>query len=337
MKAIRVGVIGIGNMGQKHARILLDLPGAQLCAVADPSEDARRGYRAPTGVRVYDDHNKMLEAERLDAVVIAVPSVLHEPVACDVARHGCHMLVEKPIAKTLAHGESIVRAARTHGVKLMVGHIERFNPAVVEAKRMVGDGSLGQIFQVHARRLSPFPPRIGDVGVILDLATHDIDAMHFVIGSPVVRAFAETAQKAHATCEDMISALIRFQTGEIGMLDVSWLSPKKLRELWIVGEGGTLLVDYLSQDVYWFKNGRVNVTWEPASHFSGAVEGDMVKTYIPKKEPLRAELESFVRCILEDTQPEVSGEEGLAALRVALDLIRSGRENCIVKSQRAAS
>jgi UDP-N-acetylglucosamine 3-dehydrogenase len=194
----------------------------------------------------------------------------------------------------------------------MVGHLERFNPAVQELRRRIVSGEIGRIFQLHARRLSPFPSRIQDVGVILDLATHDIDAMHFITGSRTIRAFAEVAQKAHVSCEDMLSGLLR--------------SPYKLRELSVVGEGGVYVADYLSQDLRWYKNGVVNTTWEPATHFSGAVEGDMIKTYIPKKEPLRIEHEAFIAAVRDNTEVPVTGEDGKAALSVALDLMTSGRE-----------
>jgi predicted dehydrogenase len=164
------------------------------------------------------------------------------------------------------------------------------------------------------------------VGVILDLATHDIDAMHFITGSPVVRAYAEVAQKAHKSCEDMLSGLLRFESGQIGVLDVSWLSPYKLREISVVGEGGMYVADYLTQDLRWYKNGVINTTWEQATHFSGAVEGDMVKTYIPKKEPLRIEHEQFIKAVADNAQVPVTGEDGRAALSVALDLMQAGRE-----------
>jgi predicted dehydrogenase len=127
----------------------------------------------------------------------------------------------------------------------------------------------------------------------------------------------------------MLSGLLRFSTGEIGVLDVSWLSPKKLRELWVVGEGGTFVADYLTQDLYWYKNGHVNESWTQATHFSGAVEGDIVKTYLPKKEPLRAELEAFIDCVQNDKPSPISGEEALAAVQVALSLVSSGQSHAL--------
>jgi predicted dehydrogenase len=327
MTELKACVIGLGSMGRNHARVLAGLAGVALVGVADPSEASRAAYRPFEGVRVFADYREMLDAVRPDYVVVATPTELHCEVACEVMKRKINVLVEKPISKRLAEAETMIATAAAEGVMLMVGHIERFNPAVREIRRRVEANELGPLFQLHARRLGPFPLRIADVGVILDLATHDIDAMHYVTGSHVVRAYAETARKAHKSCEDMLSGLLRFESGEIGVLDVSWLSPKKLRELWVVGEGGTLVADYLTQDVYWYKNGRVNDTWTPASNFSGAVEGDVIKTYIPKKEPLTAEHEAF-RDALRDGKPSpVSGAEALAAVKVALQLLRSGAEH----------
>lgn len=334
MSDIKACVIGLGSMGRNHARVLSDLPGVSLVGVADPGEASRKAYRPVEGVTVFSDYREMLTKLKPDYAVIAVPTELHCEVACDVMQRKVSVLVEKPIAKRIDEAERMIATAKSENVKLMVGHVERFNPAVREIKKRVEAGDIGQIFQLHARRLSPFPARIADVGVILDLATHDIDAMHYVTGSRVVRAYAETARKAHKSCEDMVSGLLRFESGQIGVLDVSWLSPKKLRELWVVGEGGTLVADYLTQDLSWYKNGRVNDTWAPATNFSGAVEGDVIKSYIPKKEPLRIEHESFLEAV-RDAQPSpVSGDDALAALKVALDLVRSGSSHAAAGESR---
>lgn len=327
MQDLKACVIGLGSMGRNHARVLADLPGVSLLGVAEPNEKSRTSFRRPEGVEIFADYREMLDELKPDYAVIAVPTDFHCEVACEVMNRKVHVLVEKPIAKKVEEAERMIAVAKDQNVKLMVGHIERFNPAVAEVRRRVQEKELGPIFQLHARRLGPFPARIADVGVILDLATHDIDAMHFVTGSRVVRAFAETARKAHKSCEDMLSGLLRFESGEIGVLDVSWLSPKKLRELWVVGEGGALIADYLTQEVSWFKNGRVNETWTPATNFSGAIEGDVIKTYIPKKEPLRAEHEAFAKALIDDRAAPVSGEDGLAAVRVALELIRAGQQH----------
>jgi UDP-N-acetylglucosamine 3-dehydrogenase len=327
--SIRSCVIGLGSMGRNHVRVASETPHSTLVAGSDPVEGNRLTAKR-FGIAVYEDYRTMLDKERPDVAVIAVPTEHHKEIACEVMARGVHVMVEKPIAKSLAEADEMIATAQRHGVKLMVAHLERFNPAVQEIRRRVLEGELGRIFQLHARRLSPFPARIQDVGVILDLATHDIDAMHFITGSRVIRSFAEVAQKAHKSCEDMVSGLMRFESGQIGVLDVSWLSPYKLRELSVVGEGGVYVADYLSQDLRWYKNGVVNTTWEQATHFSGAVEGDMIKTYIPKKEPLKLEHEGFINAVRDNTVMPVTGEDGRAALEVALNLMTSGRDSCLM-------
>src|SRR5581483_9008527 len=217
MTVLRSCVIGLGLMGRNHARVLNDLPGNRLLAVADPSEASRNACRLPSSVKMYDDYRRLVEVERPDYAVVSVPTELHARVCCELLERGIHVLVEKPIAKTVADAENMIATARAHKAKLMVGHVERFNPAVRAIKRHVENRELGSLFQLHARRLSPFPTRINDVGVVLDLATHDIDAMHYVTGSHVIRAFAETTRKAHQTCEDMVAGVLRFASGEIGL------------------------------------------------------------------------------------------------------------------------
>lgn len=325
---IKAAVIGAGNMGRHHVRVYAQMPNVQLVAVADPNEllaqKVVHGYRVSN---VYTDYRQMLDQEELDLVSIAVPTQLHATVACEAIAHGLPVLVEKPIAFTQADAKRIIDSARHHRVQLMVGHIERFNPAIIEIKRRLNNGELGRLFQLHARRLSPFPIRIQDIGVVLDLATHDIDAMRYLLDSEVERVYAETERKTHEDYEDLLSGLIRFNNGVIGVLDVNWLTPTKIRQLTILGERGMYLADYLTQDVYWYKNTPMQESSESLDIFQGVWEGDMVKVQLEKKEPLRRELESFVRSVSEDREPEVPGQAGLLALDLALSLIESGKRH----------
>lgn len=328
--SLRAVVIGMGRMGQNHLRVLTDMPSVSLVAAAD-QDAANAKYASRAGAAFYDDYRKMLEELRPDIAIVAVPTDKHAEVAMHALLSGCHVLVEKPMAPTEAEAERMIATAAAAKRSLMVGHVERFNPVVTEMARRVHGGELGRVFKMHARRLSPFPTRIQDVGVTLDLATHDIDAMHMIIGETPLRAFAETAQQVHGSREDMVSGVLRFPGGTIGVLDVSWMSPKKLRQLWVSGEGGTYMADYLTQDMYWCKNGRMSDSWGPGSYFSGAVEGDEIKTWMPKREPLRVELEGFVDAVLNGTAVPCSGADGLAALKVALALIQSGQTGDVVR------
>jgi UDP-N-acetylglucosamine 3-dehydrogenase len=324
---VKVAVLGVGSMGANHARAYAEMDSVRLVGVADTDERNARRIARRYGCTAYGNFTELLEEEGPDLVSVAVPTRLHATVAEEAMQRGVHVLIEKPLAPTVEEGRAIIDSAATHGVKLMVGHIERFNPAVTEIKRRLAGEELGRIFQVHARRLSPFPGRISDVGVILDLASHDLDVMHHLLGADVERVFAETEQKAHATCEDLVSALIRFSNGVIGLLDVNWLTPAKVRTLTVLGEGGMYVADYLTQDVYWHKNTPVGTSFDSLNVFRGAWEGDMVKVRLDKKEPLRAELESFVKAVTDDVEPGVTGLDGLYAIDLAMTLMEAGRRH----------
>jgi UDP-N-acetylglucosamine 3-dehydrogenase len=325
VRSIKAAVIGAGAMGSSHARVYAEMDDVVLAGVADPETAAAQKIARRYGATSYGDYRVLLEVERPDVVSVAVPTRLHATIGTDVMSQGAHVLVEKPLALSIEEGLQLIDAADRYGVKLAVGHIERFNPAVVEIKRRLDDRELGRLFQMHARRLSPFPGRVQDVGVILDLATHDIDVMRHLVGCDVERAFAETDQKAHFSCEDLVSALLRFSNGVIGILDVNWLTPTKVRQLVVLGERGMYVADYLTQDVLWYKNHPAHAAWDTLSGFRGAWEGEMVKLHFDKKEPLRAELESFVATVRDDTEPLVSGEDGLAIISLSMTLIESGR------------
>ncbi|HJY80624.1 MAG TPA: Gfo/Idh/MocA family oxidoreductase [Candidatus Binatia bacterium] len=327
---IKAAVIGVGHMGYNHVRVYAEMEAIKLVAVADTDITAARRAARNDRLNFYTDYRRMLDRETPDVVSLAVPTVRHAEVAREVISRGVSLLIEKPLASTPAQGRYLLQMAERHGVKLMVGHIERFNPAIIEIKRHLDMQELGRVFQVHARRLSPFPDRIQDVGVVLDLATHDIDVMRYLLGSEVERVYAEIEGKAYGSCEDLLSGLLRFRNGVIGVLDVNWLTPTKVRQLAVLGEGGMYLADYLTQDVYWYKNSRVAETCDTSSLFRGVSEGDMVKVHFQKKEPLRAELESFVGAVLEDREPPISGSDGLAALELVQRLIESSRRQAAI-------
>jgi len=328
--AVQVGVIGVGSMGLNHARVYAELEEANLVAVADANQETvervSRTYRA----HGYTDYRQMLEREKLDLVTVAVPTRLHAQVAMDVLDAGVHALVEKPIAATVAEGERMIAHAHRLGKKLTIGHIERFNPAILELKQRLDDQQLGRIFQIHVRRVGAFPPRSEDVGVVVDLATHDLNIIEYLTGSQIQTVFAETERRIHAVHEDLVSGVMRLQNGIIGVLDINWLTPTKIRELTIVGERGMFLVNYLSQDLYFYENNFASGNWERLVAIGGVREGQMIKYQVRRIEPLKAELQSFIQAVETDAEPMVSGEEALRALTLAHKLIESGREHKLV-------
>jgi UDP-N-acetylglucosamine 3-dehydrogenase len=328
---IKAAVIGVGSMGKNHARIYDALEGVALVAVSDTDTTSAMAAASRYRARYYADHATMLDQEKPDLVSVAVPTGLHHHVALDAIERGQHLLVEKPIADTVANANEIIERAQALGVQLMVGHVERFNPAVRELKCRLDDDQLGKIFQIHARRLGPFPQRIRDVGVVIDLATHDLDVMCHLVDADVVRVYAETEQEIHTLHEDSLSGLMRFQNGVVGVLDVNWLTPTKVRELYVTGEKGMFMVNYLTQDLYLYENEYVGSDWDRLGMLKGVGEGNMIKLRIGKREPLHAELEAFARSVEQGTPPPVTGEDGIRALTLAQAMVESGRQHTAIE------
>lgn len=328
----KAAVIGVGAMGRNHARVYNEMPDVELAAVAD-LDSARTGEVARLyGTRAYADYRVMLEETRPIAVTVAVPTQAHYQVTLDALEAGCHVLVEKPIAATLEEGRRMIERAAELGRVLAVGHIERYNPAVIELKRRLDEGDLGRVFQIHARRLGPFPARVRDVGVIVDLAPHDLDIMRHLTGKRVQRLYAETEQEIHTAHEDMFSGLIRFEGGVVGVLNINWLTPTKVREITVTGQRGMFLANLLTQDLYFYENAEAgDLDWSHLRLLRGVGEGQMVRLRLHRREPLRAELETFVAEAQGEQGMIVCGDDGLIALELAQALVRSGREGRVIE------
>ena len=249
---LRVGVIGVGTMGAHHVRVFGELDGAELVAIADTSEERLAELERQGSVRAYGDYREMLAEERLEAVSIAVPTRQHLDVALACIEQGVPLLVEKPLAASVDECLQLRDAAIGAGVPLMAGHIERFNPGVVELKKRIEQGEAGRLIQIQARRVGPFFPRERDVGVVQDLATHDIDVLRHLVACEIDRVRAETRSGIRSPYEDALSAVLRFEDGTIGTLDVNWLSPIKDRELRVLGERGLFKLDYLTQQLTFY-------------------------------------------------------------------------------------
>lgn len=320
---LKVAVVGAGSMGMNHLRVLKDFDEehVELVGVAEPHETSLNNAIRRFNVAGYTDYRRMVEETKPDLVAVVVPTHLHFEVAAYVIDQGISVLIEKPMTNTVEEAEMLLCLARVRGVKIAVGHVERFNPAIIELKRRLIAGELGHLFHLHARRLGPFPPRIRDVGVTLDLATHDVDVMRYLADSEVERAFAETQRHIHTSREDLLLAVLRFHNQVIGVLDVNWLTPTKVRELTVTGEKGMFLVNYLTQDVYFYENDYTPTTWDALSRITGVSEGTMTRLKVQKAEPLRLEYEDVLTALRSDIQPTVTGEDGLAVLKVIQQLV----------------
>lgn len=321
---LRAAVIGAGAMGRNHCRVYRELPGVELVGLADADPGTAERAGKQFGTAHFTTPGALLDATQPDLVTVAVPTMAHLPVALECLAHGAHLLVEKPLAFTVAEGQAIIAAAHAAGRVLAVGHVERYNPALTELKARLDAGALGRVFQMHAQRLGPFPARVRDVGVVVDLATHDVDIMRYLSGSEVTRVYAETARRIHTDHEDLLSGLLRFADGTIGVLDINWLTPTKIRQLTITGEKGMFQVNYLNQDLYFYENDWIHSQWDAISAISGVSEGNMLRLRLDRAEPLRRELEHFVAAVRGEPATIVSGEDGLRAVAITQQIVQAG-------------
>lgn len=233
-------------------------------------------------------------------------------------------MVEKPLASTIAQAKALIEAVNKHNVKLMVGHVERFNPAVVTAKKKIEMGELGRLILMEARRQGPFPARISDVGVTVDLAVHDIDIFRFISCQEVESVFAETARVLNGENEDLLAAVLKFTKGVVGVLNVNWLTPTKIREIYILGEKGMYYLNYLTQELVFYRNAyETSTDWESMKIFRGVSEGEMIRYPMKKYEPLRAELESFINVLEDKADVPVTVEDGAITIGIAQALLKS--------------
>jgi predicted dehydrogenase len=316
---LRAGVIGLGSMGKNHARVYADIDNVKLAAVADSDIKALKAISAKYKVKAYKDYKDMLK-EKIDLISVVVPTKLHMKVALDVINSNKNLLLEKPIASTKLEAEKIIEAARKKNVKLMIGHIERFNPAIAELKKRLPQ--LGDIYKINVDRCGPFPSRITDVGVVIDLSVHDIDIINYLLEAKPLKIFAETQKRLHPDYEDTLTAVIKYPSSIIAVLNIDWLTPTKKRVLTVTGRRGMYKVNYLTQDIYFYEN-RASSTYDYG--FMTVSEGNMTKIQIDKKEPLRLEIESFLNSIKTDSQPHITGEDGLSALMFAHKILDAAK------------
>lgn len=320
---MRAAVIGLGMMGANHARVLNELPEVDLVAVADLDPDAVARATAGRSARGYADPSALLASEHPDLVVVAVPTSLHLETTVEALGSGAHVLVEKPIAATRSEAEAMIAAAETAGRMLTVGHIERFNPAIRELSRRLDKGELGRVFQVRASRLGPFPARVRDVGVVVDLAPHDLDIMRLLLHSEPIRLYAETEQRIHTDHEDLFTGLLKFESGAIGLLEINWLTPTKVRKLSVTGERGMYEADYLTQDLVFYANpDQVLVA-----------EGEMTRRAVQRREPLAVELSEFVSAVRRGGPPPVDPRDALIAMLLARAMADSALRGIVIGAE----
>ena len=322
---LRAGLLGLGVMGSNHARVLAGLEGVEFVGVFDPGANVPdRVHECP----VVRDMDQFLDLG-IDYAVVAAPTVFHLEMGTRLAEAGIHALIEKPVASTAEDSRILRDLFAAKGLIGGVGHIERYNPALQAARDRIAEGMLGEIYQIATRRQGPFPGRIADVGVIKDLATHDIDLTAWVAQQDYVSVNARTAHRSGRAHEDMVLAVGTLSGGTITSHIVNWLTPFKERMTIVTGENGVLVADTLTADLTYYENGRIQVAWDPGE-FRGVSEGNMTRFALDRKEPMLSEHEAFRDSVLAgDPRGIVTFAEGTRVVEIAEQLALDGLERRI--------
>lgn len=309
---VNAAVIGCGSWGSNHARVYDELPTARLRAVADLNPQTAEKIGRKHGVTWCTDIGRILQDPEIELVSICTPTITHADIALKAIEAGKHLLVEKPMTNTAQEAQTLIRKAENTGVKLTVGFVERFNPAVQEAFNQVEQGKIGDVILAHTRRVSRNPLRIGDVGVIKDLAIHDIDITSALFRDPPQTVHATAGSITHRY-EDYANINVGYTRNRTAFIETNWLTPRRIRTLTVTGTEGIINVEYTTQQV--------------------TIENTIQSTqpFLPYREPLYLELEHFAQTILDDTQPKITGRDGLRALQICEAALESAKTGQTVK------
>ncbi len=317
----RIAVIGLGNMGKHHARNYFEMDNADLIAVCDLNTELVNTTAKRFSCKAYYDYQEMLANEQIDAVSIAVPTSLHKEVAFYCLDKNIDVLIEKPLASTIADAESIIQKAKEKNRILQVGHVERFNPAVQKLKEIILQGKLGEITSIIARRVGTVPIQVRDANVLIDLAVHDIDIINYLYDATAEKIVGNIGKAMIEKREDYAEIFLKYGKRS-GFIQVNWITPIKIRNLSVTGSKGYAELNYITQELVIYES---NYTREMVDEYGDYV----VKFGIPNKtqvgveaiEPLFLELKDFVRCVKNRELPLVTGAMGLQALAVALQVM----------------
>ena len=320
MSQLRAGLIGMGMMGVNHARVLSSLDGVELVGVVDP---VAQPPRTLPNLQQFGSVAELLD-ENVDYCVVAAPTAYHRDLALELAAAGVHALIEKPLTVDVETAELIQRTFDKAGLTGAVGHIERYNAALQQARARIANGDLGEIYQISTRRQGPFPGRISDVGVILDLATHDIDLTAWVAQQDFAQVSAKTAHRSGRPHEDLVAVTGQLADGTVTNHLVNWVSPLKERVTTITGEKGAFVADTITADLTFFCNGVVP-TNPGLARFRGVREGDVTRFAFPKAEPLLVEHENFRDAVVGVEADIVTLAQAASTVAVANAVARSAR------------
>lgn len=305
---IRVGVVGVGNMGRNHLRVLSTMSQFSLVGLYDVSPTNAQAQAAEYDITAFETYEALCDA--VDAVHVVVPSSLHKEYACKAAERNCHVLVEKPIALSVEDADDIIAACEEHGVTLCVGHVERYNPAVIVLSEIVKPED---IIALDFQRLSPYDPRISDADIVHDLMIHDVDVLNGLVPKPIKRLQSQGAL-IHSQALDYAQALIEFEGGIVASLTASRVTETKVRTARVTCHDKVVTIDYINRTVEISRLTSYKQELGHNTHYRQ--ENTIEKVMVPVKEPLLAEFEEFFRSITEGTAPKTSGKDARTALKI---------------------
>ncbi len=296
--SVKVGVVGVGAIGRNHARIYSELESAELVAIYDANEEHARALAEEFGTEAVGSLEELIS--RVDAASVSTPTVTHRAIATALMEEGKHVLVEKPISDSVDDAKAMIDLAKEKGSVLQVGHIERFNPVMSQLEARLNSPKF-----IECHRLSPFPNRSIDIGVVLDLMIHDLEIVLHLVHSPIA-AIDAVGIPVLTRREDIANARIRFENGCVANITASRISPERMRKIRVFQGDAYLSLDYQDQSGWIYRKDGMEIAREEVE--------------VERDEPLKCELASFVECAARGEQPKVSGQQGAAALDIALEI-----------------
>ena len=316
---LKIGVIGFGSMGKNHVRVCTELETVELFGVADTDKITAKKVAEKFGTKAFLDYRELLP--EIDAAIVATPTVTHHKIAMDLLNNGRHVLVEKPICDSIEKAEELMKKAEKESLILAVGHIERHNPAVQFVKDLTQSKRIGELITLTSKRVSNLPGRIRDVGVIFDFGVHDIDVMRYLAGE-VESVYARAGKfNDMIKYEDHANIVLNFENGICGIVEVNWLTPMKIRKLFLTCSENFVEVDYINQSVTISSSSFKQIN--ESDLYNVPIQYNMNEVALEKKEPLKNEIEDFVDAIERNKKPLATGEDGVMALKIAEAAIAS--------------
>ena len=324
LKKIKAAVIGIGNMGKNHVRIYHELEETELVAISDLNEDLLIKSKKKYGCNTYTDYKKMLNEEEIDIISIVTPTKTHKDVTLEVIEKNINFLLEKPISNNLEDGQLIIEEANKKDVKFLIGHIERYNPAIQKIKEMIDDKVLGEITTISAKRVGLFPPQIKDSNIIIDVSIHDIEIINYLLNDKPDEVFVNGGKALNQEREDFVEILMCY--GPItGTIQSNWITPIKIRKLNITGTKGYAEIDYITQELILYENDYQKKD-DNFVEFVNTGQPKKIEIMIKSEEPLKLEIKNLIDSIKEDKTPLITGQQALDALEISLEINKKIKE-----------